>query len=321
MKIKFDISCCDHHRCHEKTCNIKAPHAHTIPGHKHDDCLTCVRDHLRNIFPLQEKISKSNLPGLIKQFLVTTGFLGTAIPVAKIASAGLRFLNINNFISSLITAPASISAMHFLNRGNKNLDKWGLTVASSAGALGLAQIITMPRFLLRFIMCFAVFFIERLRPEQTNNNHEHHDHNSSHCSNPHHKHESDHSHSKKNNLKKEDFINLGKVQALILTVPQVVDYFVDKLESKNNTQDNFLKRFLGKVGITVFHVLSLSAGFVGLGRLLDLGIKQFNLKPNEGTTVGKAEAVIDVCAHCGVPGCIDSITESVDASVITSIAA
>src|SRR3989338_7202605 len=99
---------------------------------------------------------KSNLNNLAKQFLVTVGFLGTAIPVAKIASTGLKYLNLNGFVSSLITAPLSISAMHFLNRGNKNLDKWGLTVGSSAAALGLTQIISMPRFMLRFIMCFAV---------------------------------------------------------------------------------------------------------------------------------------------------------------------
>src|SRR3989338_6434848 len=245
---------------------------------------------------------KSNLNNLAKQFLVTVGFLGTAIPVAKIASTGLKYLNLNGFVSSLITAPLSISAMHFLNRGNKNLDKWGLTVGSSAAALGLTQIISMPRFMLRFIMCFAVFFIERLRPEQinTHNNNKEHKHDN-HCNH------TEHKETHKAKLTKNDFINLGKVQALILTVPQLVDYFVGKLEAKNNENDNFIKRFLGRIGITVFHVLSLSLGFVGLGRLIDAGIKQFNLKPNEGTTAGKAEAVIDVCAHCGVPGCIDSI--------------
>ena len=309
MKINLDRDCCDHHKCHEKTCKVKTPHAHTVPGHKHNDCLTCIRDHFKGIFPLQEKISKSNLNNLAKQFLVTAGFLGTAIPVAKIASTGFSYLNLNSFVSSLITAPLSISTMHFLNRGTKNLDKWGLTVASSAGALSLTQIIPMPRFMLRFIMCFAVFFIERLRPDSKEHKHDNHcNHN-------------EHKETQKTKLTKNDFISLGKVQALILTVPQLVDYFVDKLETKNNENDNFIKRFLGRIGITVFHVLSLSLGFVGAGKLIDAGIKQFNLKPNEGTTAGKAEAVIDVCAHCGIPGCIDSITESVDASVITSIAA
>src|SRR3989338_4910557 len=92
LKINLDKNCCDHHRCHEKTCKVKTPHAHTVPGHKHDDCLTCIRDHFKGIFPLQEKISKSNLNNLAKQFLVTVGFLGTAIPVAKIASTGLKYI-------------------------------------------------------------------------------------------------------------------------------------------------------------------------------------------------------------------------------------
>ena len=291
MKIDFLINKpklvnCNHHECHDKSCGVQAPHAHPPAGHEHDSCLTCMRDHIK---------------GLTKQFLTTTSFLGTAIPTAKLASSLLKRLNLNSFVSSLITAPLSISTMHFFNRGTKNLDKLGLTACSSIGALGLTKIMNMQKFFLRPVMCLAVFLIEKLRPEQINN----------------------HNENKTPKLTKNDLVNLLKVQSLILTVPAAVGYFINKLENSNDQNNGFVNRFLGNIGITAFQVLSLSFGFVGLGKLIDTGIKHFNLKTNEGTMAmaGKVEAVIDVCAHCGIPGCIDSITESVDAGVLQAVAA
>lgn len=302
MKVHAHKTNCDHHKCNDKSCEVKAPHAHTFPGHQHDSCLTCVRDHKNNVFPLQEKISRLKINNFLKQIFITTAFLGTAIPIAKVLSKGFKYLDFNSFISRFIIASSSVTTMHVTNRGFKNFDKLGLTVGSSAVALGLRSLINTPRFLLRSLMCFAVFFIERLIPDELSRS-------------------NNHTNKTQDKLNKKDFMNFSKVQMLILSIPSLIDYMVDKLSVKNSENNNFILRSLGNIGITVFHVLGLSLGFVALGKLFDFTFKDSKLKSNGETTAGKTESVVDVCAHCGVPGCIDSITEGVDASIIQTLAA
>ena len=151
-------------------------------------------------------------------------------------------------------------------------------------------------------MCFAVFFIERLLPDQLT-------------------HANKKSNKTPDKLNKKDLINFGKVQVLILGIPPVIDYLVNKLSAKNNENNNLILRTLGNVGITIFHVLGLSLGFVSLGKLLDFAFKELKIKSNTEVAAPKAESIVEVCAHCGVPGCIDSITEGVDASIIQTLAA
>ena len=269
------------HSCNNTSCAIAEPHGHINPKHDHDSCLGCMRDHLRKIFPLEEKIKELKVGKTIRQLLTMVSNLTPAISISEITSS----LHINSFISS----PLAISSMHLTNRGINQLPKLLLTVLSSVGVIAAQRFADLSRLLTRPIMALAVFFIER---------------------NGTHKEKSD------SEIKKSDWVNLLKLQGQINTVPWLVNLYTSRLKELNKQNDNFVNRFLSNVGISSLHIAGLSLGFVGLGHLIDKSLVKFKLVSNEESIAMRAEGA--VCACCGAPVCI---AEAASEAAAMSVAA
>ena len=301
------------HACTEKSCDVQNPHGHVNPDHKHNSCFSCMKEHLRKIFPIQEKILESEkLNPTEKEIFITGSFLVSSIPIAKIASAVLQKFDLNPFANSLISGVTSITSMHFANRGKKNLDKFAMLLGSCAAVLGLQRIVEIPRPLIRSIMAIPIFLIERLVPDKITK-HEHHQE---------HKEEA---HIKQ--LTKKDLLSFAKVQSLILSVPSIADYINHKIKEKIPARDGFINSLFSNILLTVIQIGTLTAGFVGIGKALDKGIAKLfpDIAVDKNTTGSKTESTIAVCEHCGIPGCIDTVTESIaeasEASVISTLQA
>lgn len=250
------------HICQNKPCSNLAPHGHINPDHDHDSCLNCVKDHLKNIFPFEKKIAKLNANPVFKQFLTMLSNLTPATVVSEIAHS----LNLSSFISS----PISISAMYLSNKeiSKANLIKLFFTLLSSIGTMTVQKLLSLPKFFIRPVMALAVFLLEKKEKGIKNS---------------------------------KDTIKLLKLQGQINTVPLAVNLFTGKLKNINSANDNFVRSFLGHVGISALHIAGLSLGFIGLGHVIDKSLEKFNLS-DEGHLAIRTEGA--VCACCGVPGCI-----------------
>ncbi len=175
-----------------------------------------------------------------------------------------NLFHVNPFISS----PLAISSMHLTNRGTSQLHKLILTSLSSIGITAAQKFVDLPRIFIRPIMAFAVSFIEKNGSK----------------------------------FKKSDWINVAKLQGQINTVPWIVNLFTSKLKELNEQNDNFITRFLGRIGISASHIAGLSLGFIGLGHLIDKSISKLNLISDKESIAMRAEGA--VCACCGAPVCV-----------------
>lgn len=319
------------------TCGPNCSHNHDVPQltqlelpvlstpHVHNHDCGCSHTHIteakpnRNFTPLMERIIKSKkLTANQKELLVTGGFLTSALPVTKIMGILTRALGLNSFTSSLLTAPLAISSMHFVNRGNKNKDKLAMILASSLGGISLQNAFGLPKTILRTLLTTAVFFIEKYRPDQIDGQ----------AINK----------TTKTELKKEDFLRLGKTLTAILSVPALLNIPIHKATEIVDDQNNTFNKFLGHIGLTTAQILGLTFGFFGFGKAFNYGIEKLGLSSNtkivshthshgsshthgnnSHSTHGQTEGAVEVCAHCGVPGCIDSVTEGITESVESSL--
>lgn len=263
--------------CFEPTCAANAPHNHRT---EEGGCLGCIKDYLERLFPLEETIKHLQIGGkeinkTTKQLLLMASNLTPAIATSEI----LRPFHIDSFIAS----PLAISAMHLTNRGTNQLHKLLFTGLSSIGVIALQKFAHLPRVLIRPIMALAVFFIEK------NGKHVHTE-------------KCDHHHDEKERISKSDWINLLKLQGQINTVPQIINFALDRLRESNESSDGFFKKFLGKVGISALQIAGLSLGFVGMGHLIDKLLVQFKFITDEESLAMRAEGA--VCACCGAPVCV-----------------
>ena len=273
------------HACDNESCSITDPHGHRT---------------LSKVFPFEEKIKNLKVSSLTKQLLTMVSNLTPAISVSEIAGA----FHINSFISS----PLAISSMHFTNRGanKKHLPKLFLTALSSIGVLAAQKFAELPRVFIRPAMAFAVFFIEKIGAHVHTDKYKHsHDHK-----------ENNHKEHSHNKIKKSDWINLGKLQTQINTVPWLVNSFTSKLKELNEQNDNFIIKFLGHIGISISHIAALSLGFVGLGYLIDKSLSKLEIVTDKESIAMRAEGA--VCACCGAPVCV---AEAASEAGVMSIAA
>lgn len=318
-------------------CGPTCSHNHDVPQltqlelpvlnkpHVHNHDCGCNHTHIteakpnKNFTPLMERIIKSeNLTANQKELLVTGSFLTSALPVTKIMGILTRALGLNSFTSSLITAPLAISSMHFVNRGNKSKDKLAMILASSLGGISLQNAFGLPKTILRTLLTTAVFFIEKYRPDQIEGQVK--------------------NKTTKTELKKEDFLRLGKTLATILSVPALLNIPLHAATEVVDNQTSNLNKFLGHIGLTTAQIVGLTLGFFGFGKAFNYGTDKLGLSSNtkatshthhhgnnhthnnhNHSTHGQTEGAVEVCAHCGVPGCIDSVTEGITESVESSI--
>ena len=276
--------------CPDSSCKVQSAHNHwTDYG-----CLSCVKEYLEKIFPLEQSISNLKLNLTTKQFLLMVSNLTPAIAAAEI----LKPFHVSSFIAS----PLAISAMHFANRGKSKLHKLLFTALSSIGVTALQKFASLPRTLIRPIMAVAVFFIERNGKE-----HKHHEHIDK-C-----EHSKKHEHSE-SKFKKDDLIKLLKLQGQINTVPWIVNSLTNKLKETYNESDNLITKFFRHIGIGAIQIGGLSLGFVGLGHLIDKLLLQFNFVSSEELLAMRAEGA--VCACCGAPVCVaESASEAASISI------
>lgn len=141
------------HDCNDKSCNIEKPHGHINPDHNHDNCFSCMKEHLRKIFPLERYINSEVKHPVVKQLLFMVSNLTPAVGASEMAHS----IHLSPFFAS----PLAISAMHLTNRGLMHTKKLLLTSLSSVGIIALQKFVNLPRALIRPIMALAVFFIER----------------------------------------------------------------------------------------------------------------------------------------------------------------
>lgn len=267
--------------------------------HKKDEKNSPVKP-IKKFTPLMDKIISSKLLSTNqKELLITGSFLTSALPVTKIIGTITKALDLDSFSSSLITAPLAISSMHFINRGNKNLSKLGLILGSSIGGIVLQKAFQFPKSILRSLLTAAVFFIEKYQPDIKEN--------------------------KKVTLEKQDLLKLGKVLATILSVPAILNIPLHKATEAVEEQNNILNKLLGHIGLTAFQILGLTFGFFGFGKMFNYCANKLELNEKAKSighthnNCGQTEGAVEVCAHCGIPGCIDSVTEGITESVESSI--
>lgn len=254
-----------HHRHdevqHGQCVNGRAWHNHTA-GHNHPGG---VGGPLKWLFPLEQKIKNiEGLNTLGKQFLLLVSNLTPAVFALDI----LKPFNVTPYVAS----PLAISAMHITNRGKDQLHKLLFTVLSSEGIIALQKLVNLPRILIRPIMALAVYFIERDRKNLIS----------------------------KNSIY-QDLAKLLKLQAQINTIPWLAGELTHKLKEMNESAQNVITRGLSNIGISAFHIVSLSLGFMGLGHLVDKLSHSLKLSSEDSLTT-KTEAV--VCSCCGSPVCI-----------------
>lgn len=255
----------NHHdgKCSDGSCNVQTPHNHTIPEH---GCFSCIKSFLIKYFPLEEKIKHLEVNhretnNTVKQLLLMASNLTPAILTSEI----LRPFHVTSFVSS----PLSISAMHFTNRGTDQLPKLLFTSLSSIAVIALQKFAKLPRALIRPAMALAVLFIE----------------------------------------KKPELPSLLKLQGQINTVPWIINLVVHKLKETALDSNNFVAKFAGYFGAFLFHIIGLSAGFVGSGKLIDKVFEKFNLTSNGDSLAVRTEGA--VCACCGAPVCVAEVSSEV----------
>ena len=281
------------HKCDDRSCNIKNPHGHIKQNHEHDSCISCMRDHLKKIFPFETKIKhlKTNQP--VKEFLLMLSNLTPAILVSKTVG--------NYGVSNYISSPLSLASMHFLNRGfdRSKLPKFLLTGLSSLELMLIKQLTSLSDLLTRPIMACLVFFIEK-------NSKHIHNHKSS-------------KHTHKNSLplvSKNDLLKLLKLQIQINTVPYISKFLTSKLPDKILIGENVISRFLNSAVITSFQILSLSFGFLGLGKLIDPILNSNKTIGKDSVLTSRAEA--GACACCGAPVCVVEAASEATSSLIAA---
>ncbi len=335
---------CSHNHGVPQLTQLELPVLNTPHVHNHD--CGCSHTHKteakpnKTFTPLMERIIKSKkLTANQKELLVTGSFLASALPVTKITGVLTRALGLNPFTSSLLTAPLAISSMHFVNRGNKNKDKLAMILASSLGGISLQNAFGLPKTILRTLLTTAVFFIEKYRPDNIQTTefaiqqtpHEHGP-NCNHGDLP------SVEQTRKTKLKKEDFLRLGKTLTAILSVPALLNIPLHAITEVVDNQTSNLNKFLGHIGLTTAQIAGLTLGFFGFGKAINYGTDKLGFSSNakvtnhthhhsnnhthnnhNHSTHGQTEGAVEVCAHCGVPGCIDSVTESITESVESSI--
>ncbi len=300
--------------CSDPTCSVEAPHNHT----SENGCLSCIKEYLENLFPLEHTIKElKSVNSIGKQLLLMASNLTPAIAMTEI----LKPFHVDSFIAS----PLAISAMHLTNRGTNHLHKLLFTSLSSVGVVALQKFANLPRILIRPIMALAVFFIEKTGKEKhidkrhihtAECDHSHHEHDHVHTAECNHTHEVTHDEKKSKDswISKAEWIKLAKLQGQINTVPSIVNFGINKLREANDMNDNWAKKFLGNIGISALQIAALSLGFVGLGHLIDKMLLKFNFVSNEESLAMRAEGA--VCACCGAPVCVAEA-----ASEVGSIAA
>lgn len=273
------------HACDKDSCSIQSPHGHRVSS---------------KIFPFEEKIKKLKVSNSTKQLLTMFSNLIPAISVSEIAGA----LHIN----SLISSPLAISAMHLTNRGinKEHLPKLFFTAFSSVGIIAGQKFANLPRILIRPIMALAVFFIEKT------GKHVHTDK----CNHPNEEKETNHKKHNSSKITKHDWINLGKLQVQINTVPWLANLYTSKLKELNEGNNSFITRFFGYVGISTLHIASLGLGFVGLGHLIDKSLVKFKALSDKESIAIRAEGA--VCACCGAPVCVAEVASEAGAMSIAA---
>lgn len=279
------------HACGNPTCEMSdLPHGHINPEHEHDNCFQCVKNHLRNIFPLEEKITKLKINDSLKQLLLNISYLLPAILVSKVSSKIVHPL-LGEKVTPYVVSSFAVSSMYFANKGTSEKRKPLLISASSVGIIGLQQLTALPRWLMRPFMALAVDLINK-----NGNNNEN---------------------KKSSFITKEDLFKHGRLQALVNIVPIGINFFLNKLEELNHSVSDPISRFFGNVGIMVTQVIGLSAGFLGFGFVFDKVFEKFDLSNNkEGSLAAKTEST--VCACCGAPFCVAEAASEAGAMSATS---
>lgn len=279
------------HECDDVSCKVNNPHGHIKQNHDHDSCMSCMKDHLRNIFPFERKINKLKTNQPVKEFLLMLSNLTPAILVSKVAG--------NYGVDNLISSPLSLGSMHFTNRGfdKEKLPQLFLTCVGSLGLITAKKLTSLPNLLIRPVMACFVFFIER------NGKHAHSNKSSKH----------------KNNLpavSKDDLLKLLKLQVQINTVPYLSNFLTSKLSERISGGGNFVSRFLGFVVTSSFQILSLSLGFLGLGKLIDPIFNGHKTTNKDSALTSRTEA--GACACCGAPVCVVEAASEATSSLVAA---
>ena len=248
---------------------------------------------LISYIPLEKHLNKLG-NGFSKQIALMVSNLTPAFVVSEL----LNIFNTSPFIKS----PVSIFSMHLLNKGNEKVHKPFLTSIGSIGILALQKFVGLPRALIRPLMAIAVFAVEKIFPDKSNNNsHERH-HQMGNISR-----KDEH----KNHEHTEDgialLLGLGKLEVLMNTVPLVVDYLSGRLfEDKVSSSNNFLDKVTNTALNVLFKIGALSLGFTGAGNLINLLLKNIARNIGDKNLAAKIEGV--VCACCGGVVCVSEVS-------------
>lgn len=203
-------------------------------------------------------------------------------------------------ISPYLITPSSLASMHLLNQGSGKLDKLGLNTISALGILSANQFLGLPRALVRPIMAFCVLAVETKWPLinsliklKVNGKDE--------------KLKKALQHPEKF-LKKDDFMRLLRLEALINTIPKVTKAYSKALNEYADSM-GFVNKTISKLGIFALEVSGLSSGFVFGGKIIDTILEKLKLTRNSDYLSTRASTIM-VLSCCPAEGSAEAIAEA-----------
>lgn len=203
-------------------------------------------------------------------------------------------------ISPYLITPSSLASMHLLNQGNGKLDKLGLNTISALGILSANQFLGLPRAFVRPVMAFCVLAVETKWPLinsliklKINGKNE--------------KFKKALQHPEKF-LKKDDFMRLLRLEALINTIPKVTKAYSKALNEYANSM-GFINKVISKLGIFGLEVSGLSGGFVFGGKIIDAFLEKLKLTRNSDYLSTRASTIM-VLSCCPAEGSAEAIAEA-----------
>ena len=335
------------HKCEDKKCEVVEPHGHINPEHDHENCKSCLFDHIKDLFPFQESLKRLKVSenettnNFIKEVFANICLFTPALSISEISGKLLSAIS-SSPLNAYAVPPLSITAMQLANKGKQlgetvQIGKLLLTGLTTSCVTWLQKAFNFPRAFVRALVAVPIFYIEKigLKKENDKNKHEeehhHHTHEDS-CNHKHHEHTEKvkpHDEEEKEQKKSlSDLIALVRLQVLVNSVPSLLNIATGKLKAINNDSGNIFTKFFGNVGIFLFKVTGLSFGFVSCGKLIDkifgkLGLlkEQNKIKSNvkDENQAGRVEAV--TCACCGAPACVvEAATEAATESSVVLLA-
>ncbi len=232
-----------------------------------------LEDYASKLFPLEVKIKKAiNTASLkklgIDRFISSISAKQTIVMCSNllIALGSLKLLL--PALSPYLAIPLSLGAMQLANKGLKNPTRISLTAATAVALTHLKSSYDMPRSLIRPIMGLAVFLIENFKANKGN---------------------------MKTIITKDNLFALGKLEALINTIPPLLNVFTKKVHIAVNESENPLSRFFGNIGVFTSEIVGLSAGFVAAGKFLDTMFAKFNLCKMDSPTRLEGVLIFPTC--------------------------